>query len=164
MGTFEEHFGSAFVCAGLDSDGSSGGDGIGSRPGGSFCWPLFNVSMSPRWLGVAEGFHTLNAAVSHPNTGEAIPESWAKTRAFLTFGGDTATTSRDGRLLLGDSKSVEGGGGGRPKVPSLVEHVVVEVTMNGHMGQGEEVTHVVPVQRTADFQLLAERFCQGAPL
>jgi hypothetical protein len=55
----------------------------------------------------------------------------------------------------------------------LPSHVVLDIDMNGHKGEGQLITHKLPVQRsptststssgsTADFyNLVATRFCKG---
>jgi len=184
VAVFEEHFKGAFICAALDGVGTDGGGGESETRGsglggGHACWPLFNVTRGPRFVAVPDGFHTLDAVVTHPNSGEEIGESWSVTRAFLTLATEADQTLAARALGGGSSTSesggggVEGGGGGAgfgngyeldddglPSVPRRVNHVVVEVDMSGPPGAAV-VTHLLPVQRSADFSLVAHRFCSA---
>lgn len=157
---FEQHFGRAYACASLDDSEACA------------CWPLFNVSRSPRWVSVAEGFHTARAFVTHPNTGAAIAASWSRERCFVVYtAGDYHARALKTPLLGSPTTltaagatgaSTGGAAGGALQLPFAL-HVVVSLDLNGHQGLGPLQTHNLPVQRLGDahYEKVAGRFCDA---
>ena len=155
--SFETHFRYAHACTSLNG-------------GAHACWSLFNVSHTPRWLGLAEGVHLLQTAVTHPNTGEEIPGSASDLRAFVVFADgyfndnvvgkglaiDGAQPAADGSGSGGSGSGSGGSGSGEQEMPA---HVVLDIDIGHRLHTEDHVTYLLPVQRAADFVLVAQRFC-----
>lgn len=150
---FETHFSAAFACGSLDG-----------AP--HVCWPLFNVSHNPRWIGLKEGVHTLQAAVTHPNTGDEIDESVSELRAFIiladehfnenvmAIAGSSATAAPHGGGAHGGSSPADSGWS-----DDRENYIVLDIDIGHRLHTETHVTYKLPVQRGADFVFAAERFC-----
>jgi hypothetical protein len=87
---FETHFQHSYVCGRLldHSESSS-----------AYCWSLYKTSYMPRWLSLEDGFYTLQASVTHPNSHEIIADSWGGISAFLVL---SDLNSKDSGLRIGN--------------------------------------------------------------
>lgn len=101
------------------------------------CWPVFGVEYKPRWMNVPDGVHTVQMVVTHPNSAEEIAASWSAVRAFVVL-------ADNGGALL----DTDGGWSGHADPNTVLLDIQVGA-----------VRHPLPVQRSADYRLVARLFC-----
>ncbi len=154
---FNKHFKWCYACGSLDG-------------GAHACWPLFNVSHNPRWLGVGQGVHTLQTAVTHPNSGDEVEGSHSELRAFIIYTDEEfhdAVVAKgmaidDGKRSTSSNDNADGEGGefdDDKEDPGLDQHVILDIDIGHRLHTDTHVTYKLPVQRGADFPLVGARFC-----
>jgi hypothetical protein len=131
---FEEHFKQSYVCGRL------------SHAVNSYCWSIYNTRTVPRWVGLDDGFYTLQASVTHPNTNEIISESWGRVSSFSVL-----STVRELRLAGHDE---DGEYGSKP--PS---HIVLDINLRND--KLELIEHKLPIQRGVDLKSVGQKFCRS---
>jgi len=90
---FKEHFQTSYVCGRL------------SIVHVSYCWSIYKTDAMPRWVGLDDGFYTLQASVTHPNSNEIIDDSWGDISSFLVLS-EVSNDLRIGAIFSGDSLSL----------------------------------------------------------
>ena len=82
---FEKYFSKSFRCFNIDISTAYA------------CFPIFGDKIDPFVLGLKNGMHTIDAALSHPQTGDLLDKSNQGTRIFLIAG-----NSNEGALFTVD--------------------------------------------------------------